>query len=134
MDWFKEYTSEFETAVAAGVKSRVLGAVKPVPVAAGKLQKRRIGQVLGTEIATQEVLVIDYYGYMKKSSGFWDLVRDIMEDQKGKQLRIVEAPLVHFNSIKLEVLAKIAPGIVAAFGDFKKAVLDAREFNHSYKA
>lgn len=132
MEWFEQYKLEFETAVALGVKLQLLGSVKPVPVPAGKLQKRTIGQVLGVEIATQEVLAIDYYGYTKKSSGFWGLVRDVMEDQKGKQIKMVEAPLVHFNSIKLEVLAKIAPEVVPRFGDFKKAVLDAREFKHNY--
>jgi hypothetical protein len=134
MDWFDSYAEKFEQAVALGVSSGVLGKTKSVPVHPGKLAKKKIGQVLGEQISVGSVVVIDYYGYMKKSYGFKLMVKEVIATLDGKQLKMVEAPVVHFNSIRLEVLAKIAPGLVAGFAEFKKAILDAREFNHNYKA
>lgn len=134
MEWFEHYKGEFEKVIAAGVSSGLLGTIKPVPVAPGKLQKCRIGRVLGEEIATSVAMVIDYYGYMKKSTGFLRLVKEIAEDQEGKQVKMIGATVVHFNSIRLEVVARVAPDIVPDFGRFKKAVLDAREFKHTYEA
>jgi len=134
MDWFEKYKLDFEQAIVVGVSAGLLGSVKPVPVSPGKLQKCRIGRVLGETIAVSTIMVIDYYGYMKKSTGFLRLVKEIAEEQKGKQVKMVSSTVVHFNSIRLEVVARIAPNIVAGFGDFKKAILDAREFKHNYKA
>ena len=133
MDWFEDYKARFEAVVVQGVRRQLLGAVKPVPVMPCKLQKQKIGRVLGDEIDTEEALAIDYYGYVKKSRGFKRLVQEVGENQKGKQVKMIEVPIVHFNSVRLEMLAKVALDVVADFGKFKKAVLDAREFNHNYK-
>lgn len=133
MAWSDTYMIDFESAVITGIEQGVLGAKKMVPAYPGKLAKRRIGRTLGVEIRSDLIAVIDYYGYMKKSSGFFKQLKQIREEQVGKQLKMVEASTVHFNSVRLEVIAKIAPNLVEGFGDFKKAVLDAREFNHNYK-
>jgi hypothetical protein len=133
MESFEKYKTLFEEAVAEGVYKGLLGSVKSVPVSPGKLSRRTIGTVLGEIIEVDTALVIDYYGYMKKSKGFNDLVGEVIESLSGRQVKMIEAPVVHFNAVRLEVLAKIAPDLVSGFGDFKKAVLDAREFNHNYK-
>lgn len=133
MDWFTVYRDEFEKALVRGVITEVLGSLKPVPILPGKLSRKRIGKTMGSRIETDEVVVIDYYGYMKKSRGFGTFVKEVQLDQKGKQVKMINAPIVHFNSIRLEVIAKISPELVQKFGDFKKAVLDAREFKHNYK-
>jgi hypothetical protein len=134
MSWFDQYREDFEKAVVLGVRQGLLGKKKAVPVSAGKLAKRKIGAILGDQVRSEEIIVLDYYGYMKKSQGFQAMVREVIASLKGKQLKMVEAPVVHFNSIRLEILAKIAPDLVTKFAEFKKAVLDAREFNHNYKA
>lgn len=138
---FNEYVKLFEQAVVGGVEKQVLGRVRPVPVTPGRLQKRKIRFALGDEIDTEFVLAIDYYGYIKKSRGLIKLIKEILEEQKGKQVKMIDVQLVHFNSIRLEVLARLVSvlclehsNIIADFGNFKKAILDAREFNHKYCA
>jgi len=132
MDWFESYKIAFEDAVRKGVENGVLGDDKPVPAHFGKLHKRKICKVMGLEIDTEVIMAIDYYGYMKKSRGFNSQVKEVMDNFKGSQVKLLDAKVVHFNSVRLEVLAKLAPELVTDFGDFKKAVLDAREFNHNY--
>jgi hypothetical protein len=132
MDSFEKYKFDFENAIRLGIENNILGVTKPVPAHIGKLHKRKICKVMGVEIATDVVMAIDYYGYMKKSRGFNSQVKEVMENYKGSQVKLLDAKVVHFNSVRLEVLAKLAPELVTQFGDFKKAVLDAREFNHNY--
>lgn len=134
MDWFNRYKDKFEQAVVAGIQSGVLGIEKSVPILPGKLSRKRIGKILGEAVLTDEPIVIDYYGYMKKSNGFQTLVNSVIKEINGQQVKMISVPVVHFNSIRLEVMAKIAPELVQEFGNFKKAVLDAREFAHNYKA
>jgi len=129
---FETYKVDFEAAIVGGVADGLLGKIKSVPVHHGKLHKRRIAQVMGDEMDTDLLIAIDYYGYMKRSRGFKNYVKEVMEKYKGSQVKLASATVVHFNSVRLEILAKIATNLVADFGDFKKAVLDAREFNHNY--
>ena len=133
MESSNTYLLRFEEAVVKGIKSGLLGRRKMVPAYPGKLAKRKIGRTLGGEIDSEDVVVIDYYGYMKKSRGFSRMLDEVRGDNAGKQLKMIEAPTVHFNSVRLEVIAKIDADLVAGFGDFKKLVLDAREFNHNYR-
>ena len=90
MAWFNDYTEKFERAVDLGVVQGMLGKVKAVPVHPGKLAKKKIGQVLGEQIEVGNVVVIDYYGYMKKSYGFKLMVKEVVTTLDGKQLKTVE--------------------------------------------
>jgi hypothetical protein len=134
MEWFADYLKRFEAAIAEGVRNGSFGSFKMVPVLPGKLSTRRIGKTLGLVIDTDDLLVIDFYGYLKKSRGFADLAKEVAFSMSGKQVKMVEAPVVHFNSVRLEVIARIDGDLVPDFGRFKKAVLDAREFQHNYSA
>jgi hypothetical protein len=132
MDFFKPYLREFEKAVVQGILDGLLGAVRHIPVSPGRLSRKRIGKTLGKEVDSDVSLVIDYYGFMKKSRGFNLEAKEVVKST-GKQVKNIEAPIVHFNSLRLEVLGKINPELIQHFGDFKKAILDAREFQHNYK-
>jgi hypothetical protein len=132
MDFFNKYMKTFERAVVQGVRDGLLGTLRPVPVTPGRLSRKRIGKALGRDIDSELPVVIDYYGFMKKSKGFHLSAKEVTEET-GKQVKTIEAPVVHFNSLRLEVLGKINPDLIQQFGDFKKAILDAREFKHNYK-
>jgi hypothetical protein len=135
MTWFEEYREDFEKALVIGMDRNLLGIRwKQVPVTQGRLSKRKIAKVLGKQINTGRVLVVDYYGYMKKSKGFSKMMKGVITSFKGKQLKTIEVPVVHFNSVRLEILAKIAPELIEDFSKFKKTILDARGFNHNYQA
>lgn len=133
MAWFKDYRDSFEEVVIEGVRLGMLGMEKSIPITPGKLSRKQIGRVMGSEIATDKSVVIDYYGYMKKSRGFNLAVAAAVRTFSGKQVKMVNTTVVHFNSIRLEIIAKIAPSLVANFGNFKKTILDVRQFKHDYK-
>lgn len=132
--WFNEYRQEFETrVVVAGIIRGLLGHTKRVRVKPGKLEKKPFGTTLGIRLETTILCVIDYYGLMKKSEGFDYKVRQVYEAVPDRQVRSIDAPVVHFAGIRLEEVAKLAPDLVADFARFKKQILDLRGFNHNYQ-
>lgn len=133
-NWFNEYRQDFETrVVVAGIIRGLLGHTKRVRVKPGKLEKKTFGLRLGTQLDTTILCVIDYYGLMKKSEGFDYKVRQVYEAVPDRQVRSIDAPVVHFAGIRLEEVAKLAPDLVADFARFKKQILDLRGFNHNYQ-
>lgn len=133
-NWFEEYRLEFESrVVVGGIIQGVLGSAKKVRVKPGRLEKRRFGTSMGTRLETSLLCVVDYYGLMKKSEGFDYRVRQVYEAVPDRQVRAIEAPVVHFAGIRLEEVAKLAPDLVANFARFKKRILDLRGFNHNYQ-
>ena len=131
---FIEYMEALEKAIVDEMGRGMLGRTKKmVPARPGRLSLHPIATVLGDKIRTDKVLIIDYYEYMKKSIGFREEFKRTSRKLKGCQIKMIPAPVVHFNSVKLETIAKLAPYLVSDFSEFKKAVLDAREFRHNYK-
>jgi len=131
MENFKEYLSLFESHVLA---SKALFGVKEelVPVRPGRLSRAPVGALLGSTFVLPEPLVVDYYGHLKKSSGFLVKVERAKKKYVGKQVRMVLAPVVHFATVKIEVVAKLAPELVADFPAFKKRILNTRGFKHDF--
>lgn len=133
MNQFYEYMIQFESRVILeGVKKNCLGKVEKIPLRSGKLTKQRFGKFMGTVLSTPQVCVIDYYGLLKKSSGFWDLASETRKNFSGKQVKSIEVPVVHFASVRIEKVATLAPDLVTWFPIFKKRILDARGFHHGY--
>lgn len=133
MNSFARYIANLEERVILeGAKQGCLGKVEKVPVRNGKLSRSDFGKLVGVRLQKEEVYVVDYYGLMKKSDGFWNLVSRTREQYSGKQVKSVDALVVHFASIRIEKVAALAPDLVAGFPSFKKAVLDARGFDHRY--
>jgi len=117
---------------AAGVKKECLGKVERISVREGKLFNSRFGVLMGRVIESPEVFAVDYYGYVKKTRGFYRMVESISGSTKG-QVKCVEVPVIHFAALRVEKIAKLAPDLVAEFPSLKKEILDARGFKHKYE-
>ncbi len=123
---FLKYLREFEDAVVCqGVLHGLLGKKELACTRAGKLTKTFFGTMMGNVLASDDFLAVDYYGLLKKSSGFIDALNN---RDGGAQVRMVEATVVHFPSIKIEHIAALAPNLVQSFPAFKQEVLRLRGF------
>jgi ABC-type Fe3+-hydroxamate transport system substrate-binding protein len=133
---FNHYRDEFEKRVIArGVDERCLGKDEAVSLREGRLAVSPFAQKIGKIIPHDARFAVDYYGYKKKSKGFFRYTSDVQSDVKklGHQVKGVIIPVVHFASIRVEKIAKLAPDLVADFPGFKKEILDARGFKHKYE-
>ena len=127
---FQEYLMRFENVVIEqGVSSEILGRISRVPVAKGRLASTVFGRFMGPWIQSDVPFAVDYYGLLKRSSG---LYQEIMRLQRGllvgRQLKIISAPVVHFASIKLDHMSRLAPHLLMEFSVFKETILKARGF------
>lgn len=122
----RRYAESFEQAVALGVQQKLWGLEQAVSTRPGKLSTGPMGKFLGVEIDTDIAMALDYYGYVKKSRGLLTTLRS-----NGRP-RFIVTPVVFFNGIKLEVLARVSPELVLGFVEFKSAVLDIRGFRHKF--
>ena len=121
---FAEYLGEFEIAVICkGVLNGMFGKKEMVPTRNGRLSRTPVGRLIGSNIKYSDPLAIDYYGHMKKSTGFYEMLTEIKT-----QVRMIECNVVHFASIKIEEIVEISPGLVAKFPVFKKQMLKRRGF------
>jgi hypothetical protein len=131
MEDFKKFLSVFEQVVILpGMVKGKLGRSELVPIRSGKLAKTHFGREMGEILLSKEVAVVDYYGHLKRSIGFIEKANQVRSDLPGRQLRMVESSIVHFASIKIEMVAKLSPDIllVAKFPEFKNYMLALRGF------
>lgn len=132
MSWFDEYRSEFERRViVAAVTQGELGVSRDVSVQPGKLDEDEFGKKMGDALDTELLCVLDYYGYMKKSRGFQIRVLTAKRALRDWPIRALEAPVVHFAGVRLELVAELAPDLVRGFVRFKRRILDLRGFKHN---
>jgi len=80
-------------------------------------------------LASDLAFVVDYYGLMKKSAGFSVQLEEAQRFFRGKQIKSLQALVVHFAAIRLEVIAELAPTLVIDFPVFKQTVLTVRGFS-----
>lgn len=131
MEWFAEYLEKFERdVVIRGVSNELIGKVELVPVRMGKLSKTRFGQLIGPVCDSYQRFAIDYYGFLKQSVGFQEEVASKTDKLGSRQLKKMEAVVVHFAAIRIEDVAKIGENesITAGFPRFKETVLRERGF------
>lgn len=122
-----------ERVVIKGSVSGVLGASERIFLKhKTKMFYTPFGQAFGDDLDTDEILIFDLYGLLKKSRGFHSL-RNILISENVGQVRSVIIPIVHFAAIRFEEVAKLAPELVWDFSKVKKALLDLRGFNHNYQ-
>lgn len=122
---------DFERAIIMpGILGKVIGKVELIPVRRGKLANTDFGKAVGTELYSDQILAVDYYGYTKKSTGFFQECTTIKSEFPEKQVKMVEAPIVHFASLRIEDIALIctAPEVIAGFPNLKGEVLIRRGF------
>ena len=79
---------------------------------------------MGVVFDHAEPAAIDYYGFIKKSSGLMAQ----FANSSDLQVRAVRAPIVHFASIKVEDVSDLSPELVRDFPGFKKLLVTLREF------
>lgn len=119
--------------IERGVKLGVFAKTEMVPIRMGKLAKTRFGNKIGHTIPSDEIFVVNYYGHLKKSDGFRRLVRQRQHDFQGKQIKMIKAIVVHFSSIRMEMLADLTrttaeSEVVVLYPKFKKELVRLRSF------
>lgn len=125
----KEAIQEFEEhVVIRGVSKGVFKRVTDIPIRDGKLARTRFGLAVGTPIDTDFNLVIDYYGYFKKSRGF--IASADREQDADEAIKFLQTKIVFFQAIKVEDIVKISedPGLIVKFTKIKDELLVRRGF------
>lgn len=97
-----------------------------VPLRKRKLHDTDFAKFIESSFKYDSVLVFNYYGLFKLSSG----AHEVVENSKVAfpNIRTMKAEVVHFNSIKIEYIKELAPDLLADFPDFKKLLVDLRRF------
>lgn len=123
----KEYLNLFEkNIVIAGVDSGVLklGSQVMVPVKDGRLDNTEFGKFIGNSFDYAPVLVIDYYGLLKKSAGF----KSKEESYQDVEVKRLKSNVIYFASIKIEDIVNLDKSLAVDFPGFKKYLVDLRGF------
>lgn len=130
---FKKYLSLFEKEVIMrGVKHGKFGKSTLISVRDGKLSRGSFGKDVGRLMDTPLVIAVDYYGLVKKSKGLVARIRREAEELRGRQLKMVSAPVVHFASVHIEDVAELTvnPYLIGKFVEFKKLMIRKRGFKN----
>lgn len=128
---FLKYLNKFESEViCAGVRKSIIGKELQVNVRDGRLSHTKYARFLGTQINSNDVFVIDYYGYLKRSKGFVDLLEEEREAIRNRQIKSIKTRVVFFASLKIEQIAEITSSqyLKGGFSEFKNEVLYWRGF------
>jgi hypothetical protein len=122
------YLRLFEKAIAVEIKKGNFGKNELVSARGSKLAKTGYGRSLGNAIDSKEEFAIDYYGYIKKSRGLLDRIREERKILKASQLKSIQTKVVHFPSIKIDQIADFGAFFISGFPGFKKHILKLRGF------
>lgn len=128
---FLKYMSRFEDEVICeGVKRGIIGKQMLVNVREGKFSCTKFARYMGNHLNFSTPFVLDYYGYLKRSEGFADLVREKKNQIKDRQIKCVQAKVVFFAALKIEEIAEITSDqyLRSGFSEFKKIILHWRGF------
>lgn len=126
---FNGYRDDFEIAIIEkGIEVGVFDTRGHVSVNRSKMAYTAFAKRLGAAIKTYKIFAVDYYGYIKKSTGFIDSLHMQIGILRGKQIKSMRVPLVHFASIKMEDVAKINSNMLKEFPKFKQTILTLRGF------
>jgi len=120
MQNFTEYLKEFEqTIVLAGMKKGLFGKVRLIHPRPCKLAATNFGKKMGAEVDASELMVLDYYGLLKPSTGL-----RVAFDRFPIAVICVAFSTVHLSHIK-----ELNEVLIFDFLTFKNEVLRARAFN-----
>jgi hypothetical protein len=117
-----------EQVIVNGVKSGRWDKTVDVPIKNCRLAATDFGKSMGLVVSTDLVLVVDYYGYLKKSKGF---LNDVETLRKGDHdSKMYGSRIVYFASITIEDIAAICTNInvIASFPKLKNEILVKRGF------
>ena len=129
------YLNKFEKVIEAGVTQNIIGKDTLVNVREGKFACTKYARTLGERVNSEVPFVIDYYGYLKRSKGFINLIRDKEEAIRNRQIKCVHARVVYFASLKIEEIAEVTTSqyLRSGFSEFKKRILYWRGFEKRKK-
>lgn len=124
------YLKAFEKKVVeAGVMSGLFDKSAMVPLRPGKLSRTPFGLFVGLTIDSPLSFAIDYYGLIKPSLGLRRDAQMSAQQYYGKQIKKMEAILIHFASVKIEDVDSLSNSeLTAGFPKFKSLVLEMRGF------
>lgn len=128
---FRKFLIKFENEVILrGVEQGALGQYELVACRTCKSDKSRFAQAIGKILPYKMPIVIDYYGYYKKSIGFYTLVEEEKKQINNRQIKMVGSTVVHFASIKIEDINHLTDSsyLTSKFAEFKMLVLEKRGF------
>ena len=128
---FYKYLNKFESEVVReGIIKGVIGKPLQVNVRDGKFACTKFARHMGNVIEFSEPFVLDYYGHLKRSRGFYDLIDSKKESISQRQIKSISAQVVFFAALKIEDISAITdnPYLRSKFSDFKKEVLHWRGF------
>lgn len=94
-------------------------------ISQGKLFDTDFGRSIGESINTDMILTIDYYGYLKKSKGFLDYIKNL-----DTHVKKIDSHMIYFASIKIEDIVRVVDEIdlIASFPKLKDQILTHRGF------
>ena len=122
---FRNYLCKFEEQVIIkGLEEGAFGKTMMISAKRGRLDSTKFGQLIGTQFEYSNPLVIDYYGLIKKSTGFVKKLNSI----EDLEIKAAQALTVHFASIKDAHIVKLAPDLIVAFPPFKEYLIRVRNF------
>lgn len=122
---FRNYLCKFEEQVIIkGLEEGAFGKTMMISAKRGRLDSTKFGQLIGTQFEYSNPLVIDYYGLIKKSTGFVKKLNSI----EDLEIKAAQALTVHFASIKDAHIVKLAPDLIVGFPPFKEYLIRVRNF------
>jgi len=125
-DAFRKYLQAFEEQVIInGFEQGFFSQHILVPVRHGRLSSTRFGKLMGISFDYPKALVIDYYGLLKKSEGFY---LTLAQNPGEYQVKMFWSPIVYFASVRIEDISYLAPDLVIGFSAFKERILIERGF------
>jgi len=121
-----KYLGLFEkNIVVAGIENKLIATKEVmVPVKNGRLDVTPFGKFLDNWFDYEGVLVIDFYGLLKKSKGFLDKCASY----EDVEIRRLLSPIVHFASIKIEDVVNLDSSLAIDFVGFKSYLVALRGF------
>lgn len=118
MNTIPDFLSRFENMVIIpGIQKGIFSRREVVPLKIGKLAHTEFGRVVGSIINFEGLLVIDYYGHYKKSTGFFSSISE-KRSSNSPCATPIEVPIVHFSSIKDTQILEISSNDTQLLGDF----------------
>jgi len=125
----KEYLHQLEQRIMIkGFEEGVFKEKSPeiIPLRKKKLHDTKFAEFVGPEFKYESVLTFNFYGLFKISSGGSEVVNNCRK--AFPNIRTMKARVIHFNSVKMEHLKELAPDLLNDFPDFKRFLVDLREF------
>lgn len=117
-----------ENIILSGIEEGILKTNEVmVPVKNGKLDNSNFGKFLGNRFIYNRVMVIDYYGLLKKSGAFIDKYKSYTE----VEVKRLKSGIIHFASIKIEDITNLDKSLAVDFPAFKNYLVHLRGFSPS---